>query len=104
MKTYKDTFTARDKAALIPFFVLGDPDYQRSLTLIKGAIDAGADILDHIWINLITAKHRARDIHARYFPQAGKKRHLNPDFLVGKGEALIFTELELTEWRPKREH
>ena len=46
MKTYKDTFTARDKAALIPFFVLGDPDYQRSLTLIKGAIDAGADILE----------------------------------------------------------
>ena len=46
MKTYKETFTARDKAALIPFFVLGDPDYQRSLTLIKGAIDAGADILE----------------------------------------------------------
>lgn len=46
MKTYKDIFTARDKAALIPFFVLGDPDYQKSLTLIKGAIDAGADILE----------------------------------------------------------
>jgi len=46
MKSYKDIFTARDKAALIPFFVLGDPDYQRSLTLIKGAIDAGADILE----------------------------------------------------------
>ena len=46
MKTYKDIFTARDKAALIPFFVLGDPDYQRSLTLIKGVIDAGADILE----------------------------------------------------------
>ncbi len=46
MKTYKDIFAARDKAALIPFFVLGDPDYQKSLTLIKGAIDAGADILE----------------------------------------------------------
>ena len=46
MKTYKDIFANRDKAALIPFFVLGDPDYDRSLTLIKGAIDAGADILE----------------------------------------------------------
>lgn len=46
MKTYKDIFATRDKAALIPFFVLGDPDYQNSLTLIKGAIDAGADILE----------------------------------------------------------
>ncbi len=46
MKTYKDIFANRDKAALIPFFVLGDPDYARSLTLIKGAIDAGADVLE----------------------------------------------------------
>jgi tryptophan synthase alpha chain len=46
MKTYKDIFANRDKAALIPFFVLGDPDYDRSLTLIKGAVDAGADILE----------------------------------------------------------
>ncbi|MHC4118846.1 MAG: tryptophan synthase subunit alpha [Planctomycetota bacterium] len=46
MKTYKDIFANRDKAALIPFFVLGDPDYDRSLTLIKGAIDAGADVLE----------------------------------------------------------
>ena len=46
MKTYRDVFATRDKAALIPFFVLGDPDYQRSLTIIKGAIDAGADILE----------------------------------------------------------
>lgn len=46
MKTYKDIFATRDKAALIPFFVLGDPDYQSSLTLIKAAIDAGADILE----------------------------------------------------------
>ena len=46
MKTYKDIFATRDKAALIPFFVLGDPDYPQSLRLIKGAIDAGADILE----------------------------------------------------------
>jgi len=46
MKTYRDIFATREKAALIPFFVLGDPDYRRSLTLIKGAIDAGADILE----------------------------------------------------------
>ena len=46
MKTYKDIFATRDKAALIPFFVLGDPDYQSSLAVIKAAIDAGADILE----------------------------------------------------------
>ncbi len=46
MKTYKDIFADRDKVALIPFFVLGDPDYQTSLAVIKTAIDAGADILE----------------------------------------------------------
>ncbi|MHC4205745.1 MAG: tryptophan synthase subunit alpha [Planctomycetota bacterium] len=46
MKTYKDIFATREKAALIPFFVLGDPDYKSSLTLIKAAIDSGADILE----------------------------------------------------------
>ena len=46
MKTYKDIFANRDRAALIPFFVLGDPDYKTSLAVIKTAIDAGADILE----------------------------------------------------------
>jgi len=46
MKTYKDIFATRDKTALIPFFVLGDPDYHSSLRLIKAAIDAGADVLE----------------------------------------------------------
>lgn len=46
MKSYKDIFADRDKAALIPFFVLGDPDYQTSLAVIKTAIDAGADVLE----------------------------------------------------------
>jgi len=46
MKTYRDVFSADDRAALIPFFVLGDPDEDTSLELIKTAIDAGADILE----------------------------------------------------------
>jgi tryptophan synthase alpha chain len=46
MKTYQDVFAHRDKAALIPFFVLGDPDYDTSSAVIKAAIDAGADILE----------------------------------------------------------
>ena len=46
MKTYQDVFAHREKAALIPFFVLGDPDYETSLALIKTAIDAGVDILE----------------------------------------------------------
>lgn len=46
MKSYRDVFANRDRAALIPFFVLGDPDYDVSLAVIKTAIDAGADILE----------------------------------------------------------
>ena len=46
MRSYKDIFDSNDRAALIPFFVLGDPDQERSLELIKTAIDAGADILE----------------------------------------------------------
>ncbi len=49
MKTYKQVFSelARQKRpALIPFFVIGDPDFDTSLSLIKTAIDAGADILE----------------------------------------------------------
>ncbi len=46
MKSYRDVFANRDRAALIPFFVLGDPDYDTSLAVIKTAIDAGADILE----------------------------------------------------------
>lgn len=45
MRSYKDVFSS-DKAVLVPFFVLGDPDEQTSLELIKTAIDAGADILE----------------------------------------------------------
>jgi tryptophan synthase alpha chain len=46
MKTYKQTFAELKHAALIPFFVIGDPDFDTSLQIVKAAIDAGADILE----------------------------------------------------------
>ncbi len=46
MRTYKEIFSQSDRAALIPFFVIGDPDFDTSLEIIKTAIDAGADILE----------------------------------------------------------
>ena len=46
MATYRETFAALGRAALVPFFVIGDPDYDTSLALVKTAIDAGADILE----------------------------------------------------------
>ncbi|MCK5565877.1 MAG: tryptophan synthase subunit alpha, partial [Planctomycetes bacterium] len=46
MTTYKETFAKLDRAALIPFFVIGDPDYDASLEIVKAAIDAGADVLE----------------------------------------------------------
>ncbi|MBE0536774.1 MAG: tryptophan synthase subunit alpha [Phycisphaerae bacterium] len=46
MTTYRQTFAKLKHAALIPFFVIGDPDYDTSLEIIKAAIDAGADVLE----------------------------------------------------------
>lgn len=46
MKTYKELFSELDRAALIPFFVIGDPDFDTSLQIVKTAIDSGADILE----------------------------------------------------------
>jgi len=46
MKTYKQVFSELNRAAVIPFFVIGDPDFQTSLSIVKAAIDAGADILE----------------------------------------------------------
>ncbi len=46
MTTYKETFSGLGRAALVPFFVIGDPDFETSLSLVKGAIDAGADVLE----------------------------------------------------------
>jgi len=36
----------KNEGAYVPFFVLGDPDYENSRTLIKVAIEAGADALE----------------------------------------------------------
>jgi tryptophan synthase alpha chain len=46
MKTYKEVFSELKNAALIPFFVIGDPDFETGLGPVKTAIDAGADILE----------------------------------------------------------
>lgn len=46
MTTYKETFANLDRAALIPFFVIGDPDFDTSLEIVKSALDAGADVLE----------------------------------------------------------
>jgi tryptophan synthase alpha chain len=49
MKTYKQLFSELSKinrAALIPFFVIGDPDFDTSVRIVKTAIDTGADILE----------------------------------------------------------
>lgn len=46
MTTYKETFAGLDRAALIPFFVIGDPDFDTGLSVVKAAIDAGADVLE----------------------------------------------------------
>ena len=46
MKSYKQVFSKLNRAAVIPFFVIGDPDYKTSLSIVKTAIDAGADILE----------------------------------------------------------
>ena len=49
MKTYKQVFSElkeQNRKALIPFFVIGDPDFDISLAIVKAALDAGADILE----------------------------------------------------------
>lgn len=46
MATYKEAFANLDRAALIPFFVIGDPDFDTSLDIVKAALDAGADVLE----------------------------------------------------------
>jgi tryptophan synthase alpha chain len=49
MKTYSQVFSElrqSKRPALIPFFVIGDPDFDTSLEVVKTAVDAGADILE----------------------------------------------------------
>ena len=46
MTTYKETFARLNRAALIPFFVIGDPDFETGLSVVKATVDAGADVLE----------------------------------------------------------
>jgi tryptophan synthase alpha chain len=46
MGHYQDLFKTLNRAALIPFFVIGDPDEETSFELVKTAIDSGADVLE----------------------------------------------------------
>ncbi len=46
MTTYKETFSKMDRTALIPFFVIGDPNFDSSFEIVKAALGAGADILE----------------------------------------------------------
>jgi len=46
MKSYQELFAENNQTVFIPFFVLGDPDFDTSLELIQTAIDAGADVLE----------------------------------------------------------
>lgn len=46
MGQYQSLFNTLNRSALIPFFVIGDPNEELSLELVKAAIDAGADVLE----------------------------------------------------------
>ena len=49
MSRYESCFQAlreRGEKAFIPFFVMGDPDYETSLAVVRAAIEAGADMLE----------------------------------------------------------
>ena len=49
MRTYREVFSElkqSKRAALIPFFVIGDPDFDVSLAIVQTAIDGGADVLE----------------------------------------------------------
>ncbi|MHC4881924.1 MAG: tryptophan synthase subunit alpha [Planctomycetota bacterium] len=46
MGHYQNLFKTLNRTALIPFFVIGDPDEDTSFELVKTAIDSGADVLE----------------------------------------------------------
>lgn len=46
MGHYQELFKKLNRTALIPFFVIGDPDEETSFELVKTAIDSGADVLE----------------------------------------------------------
>ena len=80
MKTYKEVFSelkTANRAALIPFFVIGDPDFDTSLDVVKAAIDAGADVLELgiVGINIvdIIGGHKIRLVAFAKFDQLKSK-------------------------------
>ncbi|WP_119343290.1 tryptophan synthase subunit alpha [Facilibium subflavum] len=46
MNRFEKLFAQKNKKIFVPFFTLGDPDFDQSFFLIKSAIDAGADALE----------------------------------------------------------
>ena len=49
MKMYGEVFSelrAEGRPALVPFFVVGDPDFDTSIAIVQTAIESGADILE----------------------------------------------------------
>ncbi|MEN8126692.1 MAG: tryptophan synthase subunit alpha [Planctomycetota bacterium] len=46
MGHYQNLFNKLNRTALVPFFVIGDPDEDTSFELVKTAIDSGADVLE----------------------------------------------------------
>ena len=46
MNRFDDLFAQRDRRAFVPFFTLGDPDWETSREIIVSAVHAGADALE----------------------------------------------------------
>jgi len=46
MGHYQNLFNNLNRTALVPFFVIGDPDEKTSFEIVKTAIDCGADVLE----------------------------------------------------------
>ena len=46
IKACFDTLKSENRAAFVPFMMAGDPDYETSLSLLKGLPEAGADMIE----------------------------------------------------------
>jgi tryptophan synthase alpha chain len=46
MNRFDNLFPRRDRKAFVPFFTLGDPEWETSLEIIASAVHAGADALE----------------------------------------------------------
>ena len=46
MNRFDALFSRRERRAFVPFFTLGDPDWETSLEIIVSAVHAGADALE----------------------------------------------------------